>query len=290
VGGVAGLGLLGLGLVDSFIPWLLCYFCGLFVFAYLYFGDSRSGYLGLQAAFALSLALVQTNGPATSLEPPVTRLVAIAVAVTLVALITSLVGPVDPRRILHSRLQSCAGMALGFLRALRDQLVGGDANAAAAGAGMVRAAAATRASLGAASRAQSLSPAQAHDMERRATAFALAAEAAVGLARDLPDNPLEASGLVAMRLPAALEAMQRGLERPDAQSEPHPFDQARKLLDEDLAAIRSAAIARTEPAPPGRKALVAAYIEIRALADWLARAGGETSEAAPPGDSPEPTP
>ncbi len=106
----------------------LCLFAFTFFFCYINFGDVRCSYIGLQGAFALIMSLVQDNGPGVSLEPPVVRLVAIAVAIVVINMVISLLGVERPRRRLEDIFRRLRGLAAEILEALARQAEVGEAD------------------------------------------------------------------------------------------------------------------------------------------------------------------
>jgi len=128
IGGTVGILLLGAPFMGLFPVWWLCLFAFTFFFCYINFGDVRCSYIGLQGAFALIMSLVQGNGPGVSLEPPVVRLVAIAVAIVVMNMVISLLGVEHPRRRLEDIFRRLRVLAAEMLEALARQAEGADAD------------------------------------------------------------------------------------------------------------------------------------------------------------------
>ncbi len=128
LGGMVGMVLLGAPPMGSLSVWILCFFAFTFFFCYLNFGDVRCSYIGLQGALALIMSLVQGNGPGVSLEPPVVRLVAIAVAIVVMNMVISLLGVERPRRRLEDIFKRLRGLAAEILEALARQAEVGEAD------------------------------------------------------------------------------------------------------------------------------------------------------------------
>jgi uncharacterized membrane protein YccC len=124
LGAATGLALLGVPALAEFPVWLGALLLFLFLFTSLGFGDPRCAYIGLQAAIALIITLVQGNGPADSLAPPLERLAAIAVAIAVMHAIIGLLGPKHPRQRLHEALQQARERLAVVLAALAAQARG----------------------------------------------------------------------------------------------------------------------------------------------------------------------
>ncbi len=120
-GGLFALALAGLPVMQSFFPFLTLIFCFLFCAMYINYGQTRCAYFGLQAALAMVVTFYQGNGPATSLEPPVVRLAAIFVGITVSNTIANLLYPFHAEQELRRLVASLGTGMAPLLRRLLDQ-------------------------------------------------------------------------------------------------------------------------------------------------------------------------
>ncbi len=112
LGGVSALIVIGLPLAHSFFPWLALIFFFLFCAMYINYGQARSSYAGLQASLAMAVTFFHSYGPATYLEPPLSRLAAIFIGIAVSNVIANLLYPFQPERELWKLLcRLGAGMA-----------------------------------------------------------------------------------------------------------------------------------------------------------------------------------
>ncbi|TCR93187.1 FUSC family protein [Rhizobium sp. BK376] len=93
IGGAIGLALQALPLMQLLLPWLMAIMAGTFVAMQVQSGRYGISGLGIQAAVALILTLVQGSGPPSSLLPAIDRLVGMFGAIALLVLVNLLMGP-----------------------------------------------------------------------------------------------------------------------------------------------------------------------------------------------------
>jgi uncharacterized membrane protein YccC len=91
VGGVGALAVLGLSF-DAFLPWLAVLAAGVWVFAYIQYGEHDVRYVGTQAGVVFILTLVQSDGPPQSILPALDRFAGMSVALVILFLATFLIG------------------------------------------------------------------------------------------------------------------------------------------------------------------------------------------------------
>lgn len=94
IGGVLALALLALPL-DSLLPWLVALFGGVWLFAHLQSSRRGVGYIGVQAAVAFIIVLVQGEGPPASMIPALNRFAGIVLGLLTLLFVCILVQPGD---------------------------------------------------------------------------------------------------------------------------------------------------------------------------------------------------
>lgn len=97
--GLGGLlAILALGVAaDNLLLWTVCLSAGVWIGFHIQSGKTGLAYVGTQFAFAFLVSFVQGPGPATSLEPPLTRLSGVLIGVAVASLVI-LAWPAAPRR------------------------------------------------------------------------------------------------------------------------------------------------------------------------------------------------
>jgi uncharacterized membrane protein YccC len=95
-GGALAVALLSLSL-DTLLPWLLALFTGVWIGGFLQTSPRGTGYVGTQATVVFMIALIQGEGPPSSIVPALSRLVGIGCGLMTLFLVCLLVQPSDTR-------------------------------------------------------------------------------------------------------------------------------------------------------------------------------------------------
>ncbi|MFG1422612.1 FUSC family protein [Roseixanthobacter liquoris] len=93
MGGCYGLACMRL-VGDSFVPWLVLLFVGLFFSAHIKHGTGDASYSGHQAAIALLMSMVQGLAPSADILPAIDRLIGIVGGILVVVSAQALVAPI----------------------------------------------------------------------------------------------------------------------------------------------------------------------------------------------------
>jgi uncharacterized membrane protein YccC len=96
LGGIYGLAAMHF-VGDSFLPWIVALFVGLFVFGQITHGKGDASYVGLQAGIAIVVSMILGQGPSFDITPALNRLVGVFGGVTVVALCLPLLSPLVHR-------------------------------------------------------------------------------------------------------------------------------------------------------------------------------------------------
>jgi uncharacterized membrane protein YccC len=96
LGGVWGLAAMHL-VGDSFVPWLLALFVGLYLAAHINQGGGDAAYVGLQGGVAIVIAMVQGPAASSDIAPAFNRLVGIFGGVIVVSICQPLLAPLIRR-------------------------------------------------------------------------------------------------------------------------------------------------------------------------------------------------
>jgi uncharacterized membrane protein YccC len=86
IGGALALLCLGIAADDPLL-WVLCLCAGVWIGFHIQSGKTGLSYLGTQFAFAFLVSFVQGPGPATSLDPPLTRLLGVLIGAGMMSVV-----------------------------------------------------------------------------------------------------------------------------------------------------------------------------------------------------------
>ena len=96
LGGALAVALLSLSF-DSLLPWLMALFVGVWIGGFLQTSPRGTGYVGTQATVVFMIALVQGEGPPSSIVPALSRLAGMGCGLMTLFLVCLLVQPSDTR-------------------------------------------------------------------------------------------------------------------------------------------------------------------------------------------------
>lgn len=83
----------------SFVPWVIMLFVGVYLAAHIHHGGGDGSYVGMQAAIAIVMAMVQGEGPSADILPAINRLTGVFGGILVVSLCHPLFAPLVRRLI-----------------------------------------------------------------------------------------------------------------------------------------------------------------------------------------------